>query len=272
MSTYTTGPTFHIEATCDSTKAPRKNYTWRVNQDMSDLFATLDELALDLVPFNYKDPPAKRYHYNRKPLPPLPALPSSTCIDSTKSDISSTSSHFILFAPEQEYEKQFRAYDESLRTKDVIRDTVYDKVQRWLSQIPEQPEIAATYIKKAVDAELSKKKALHSRKTPAMKHKRHQKSEPVISSPRMSDDTTIAATEESRTQHGGSGSAKSCCADPTGDRVGILDGYHSAMLHIHMLSKDSNAKFCPTMRRNYPRGLEDEARLGIGVAFVAAEI
>ncbi|KAJ4005514.1 hypothetical protein NW766_011064 [Fusarium irregulare] len=130
-TTSTTHGTFHIEELVDSKRGPRT--TWRVQQDISDLFAALDELKFDLDPFGENETPKQdTYDYNydftyhQKPLPPLPALPSSTCIDSTQSDTSSVS---FIFARRFEQEK---AYNESIRPKDVIRDTVQQKVENWL--------------------------------------------------------------------------------------------------------------------------------------------
>ncbi|GKU05591.1 hypothetical protein FLAG1_08769 [Fusarium langsethiae] len=263
MSTTSgTIPTFYVDGAIQNSRVPRNNYTWHVEQDISDIFAALDELSLDLDPFNYHKP-AKECYYASKPLPPLPALPSSTCFDSTRSDTSSTSSASFLFASGQEY-KQIKAYDKSLRPQDVVRETVQQKVNSWLSQLPFRPEVAETY----------RKQAMHSWRKWPTKHKRHQKSEPliIISSPRMSDDTTIAAIDDSKTQTGDTDSIKALGKRHIGhDRRNSLDSYHSALLHMQKPFENYNSKFCPTLRRKYPRGLEDEARLGIGVAFVTAE-
>jgi hypothetical protein len=258
-----TSPTFYIDGGIDNARVQRKNYTWRVEQNISDLFAALDELSFDLDPFGYRDS-AKEDYYNSKPLPPLPALPSSTCIDSTRGGTSSTSSASFIFASGEEVYKQIKAYDKSLRPQDVIRETVQEKVHSWLSQLPFRPDIA----------ELYRKQAMHSWKKWPTKHKRNQRSEPLIliSSPRISDDTTIAATDESKTQNGDTGSIRALGKPHTRhDRRNSLDSYHSALLHIQKPSKNSSSKFYPTLRRQYPRGLEDEARLGIGVAFVTAK-
>ncbi|RGP77115.1 hypothetical protein FLONG3_4630 [Fusarium longipes] len=261
MSTInSTSPTFFIEEPTNDTKPPRNNYTWRVEQNISDLFAALDELSFDIDPFNVHAA-AREQYYNTKPLPPLPALPSSTCIDSARGDTSSTSSASFIFASGEEAYRQIKAYDKSIRPQDVVRETVQEKVHSWLSQLPFQPDIA----------ELYRKQVMHSWKKWPTKHKRNQRSEPliIISSPRLSEDTTIAATDDSKTQDGDTESIRVLGKPHTRhDRRNSLDSYHSALLHIQRPNKTFSPKFYPTLRRQYPRGLEDEARLGIGVSFV----
>ncbi|KAL6917018.1 hypothetical protein FSST1_008513 [Fusarium sambucinum] len=258
-TTSSTIPTFYVEGVTKKSRVRRNNYTWRVEQEISEIFAALDELSLDLDSFNYHKP-AKEYYHDIKPLPPLPALPSSTCFDSTRSDTSSTSSASFIFASGQEY-KQIKAYDKSLRPQDIVRETVQQKVHSWLSQLPFRPEVAESY----------RKQAMQSWQKRPTKHKRHQKSEPliIISSPRMSDDTTIAATDDGKTQNGDLDNIKAFGKRHIGhDRRNSLDSYHSALLHMQKPFADYSSNFYPTLRRKYPRGLEDEARLGIGVAFV----
>ncbi|KAM0366734.1 hypothetical protein HYE67_001470 [Fusarium culmorum] len=261
-TTSSTIPKFHVERATGGARVPHNNYRWRIEQDISDIFAALDELSLDLDSFNNNNP-TKECYYTSKPLPPLPALPSSTCFDSTKSDTSSTSSASFIFASGQAY-KQIKAYDKSLRPQDVVRETVQQKVHSWLSQLPFRPEIAECY----------RRQTMHSWQKWPTKHKRNQKSEPpiIVNSPRMSEDTTIAATDDGETQNGERDSLEAFKKPHIGhDRRRSLDSYHSALLHMEKPFANYTSKFCPTLRRKYPRGLEDEARLGIGVAFVTAK-
>ncbi|KAI1073310.1 hypothetical protein LB507_010854 [Fusarium sp. FIESC RH6] len=261
-TTSTTHGTFHIEELVDSKRGPRT--TWRVQQDISDLFAALDELKFDLDPFGENETPKQDTHdynydftYHQKPLPPLPALPSSTCIDSTQSDTSSVS---FIFARRFEQEK---AYNESIRPKDVIRDTVQQKVENWLGQLPERHDVA----------QILRKDAMQSFKRQVTKRNRRQASEPInsIPSPQISDDTTIAVSDDCKLPFNKTDSFQ-LVGKPVVDRGNELDGYHSALLHIHRPSKSlGHNNFHPSLRRQYPRGLEDEARLGIGVPVPGAE-
>ncbi|KAJ4111440.1 hypothetical protein NW768_011793 [Fusarium equiseti] len=257
-TTSTTNGTFHIEELVDSKRGPRT--TWRVQQDISDIFDALDELKFDLDPFGTNEATKKNtydhnyndYDYEYKPLPPLPALPSSTCIDSTQSDTSSLS---FIFAQRFELEK---AYNESIRPKDVVRDTVRQKVEKWLAQLPERHDVA----------QILRKDAMQSFKRQVTKRNRRQASEPInsIPSPQISDDTTIAVSDDCKLPFNKTDSIQ-MVGKQVIDRGDELDGYHSALLHIHRPSKSlGHNNFRPSLRRQYPRGLEDEARLGIGVA------
>ncbi|KAF4343573.1 hypothetical protein FBEOM_2482 [Fusarium beomiforme] len=52
------------------------------------------------------------------------------------------------------------------------------------------------------------------------------------------------------------------------DVARILDAYHKALLHIHLASTSAEVitwNFRPSMRRQYPRGLEEEARQSISL-------
>ncbi|KAK2471176.1 hypothetical protein H9L39_17407 [Fusarium oxysporum f. sp. albedinis] len=241
---------------------------------MEDAFNALDDILFDLQPFTVQGTVAETSE---------PLDKSSFLLDSSFADDTTSNDSLVSDAISKQY--TCSPYPMTLKSKEDLESIsthhddvlVFDheslkrKVYSWLSQLPDIPGPELRCVNAYSDACTI---ASIARPTQSMGQGREcipeierlMRHMDLFNDSDRGDYTTSSIAEEGHEMQRDvlvNEESEDCILADVG---ATLDGYHEALLHIQMLLSPADnhiSHFRPSLRRRYPRGLEEEARKDI---------
>ncbi|KAM0215087.1 hypothetical protein ACHAPA_010338 [Fusarium lateritium] len=162
------------------------------------------------------------------------------------------SSSYVVTELPSGLRKPSKINDETTETEAEARKALQDRIHDWLSQIPDRGRVLISPLSVLP----------HDCETPSSGSVGREEVDHLVKATRLSDATTVVVKDGSKAPQNVSGSIEQSEAYDSSNHGGVLNGYHSALLHIHMISTPItgfSSRFHPSMRRQYPRGFDEEA-------------
>ncbi|KAI3574093.1 hypothetical protein IWW34DRAFT_583128, partial [Fusarium oxysporum f. sp. albedinis] len=248
---------------------PRRPPSLPAEPAMEDAFNALDDILFDLQPFTVQGTVAETSE---------PLDKSSFLLDSSFADDTTSNDSLVSDAISKQY--TCSPYPMTLKSKEDLESIsthhddvlVFDheslkrKVYSWLSQLPDipGPELRCVNVSFSVSPTTTDDASNTQECIPEIERlMRHMD---LFNDSDRGDYTTSSIAEEGHEMQRDvlvNEESEDCILADVG---ATLDGYHEALLHIQMLLSPADnhiSHFRPSLRRRYPRGLEEEARKDI---------
>ncbi|KAF5532897.1 hypothetical protein FMEXI_12157 [Fusarium mexicanum] len=220
---------------------------------MGDIFAALDDIHVEIKAFTLQE----TVEYDSRSLSEPGFCKESqwndrtVLIDAPASEELSNRSICSLSSLQPFVEKRCRQIELHKNNTSVrlpgMQDKVEKKIYDWLSKLPDQPNTN------------KQSQERHPIKVEERPRRNRRRTDALSKPPKVSN---IEEVEESRIVKENMCKDKDSQAHVTSNPAGVLDGYHAALLHIHMLSGSESFAYAknlrPSMRRQCPRGMEND--------------
>ncbi|KAF5026460.1 hypothetical protein F66182_1447 [Fusarium sp. NRRL 66182] len=223
---------------------------------MTDIFAPLDNIRVDPQAFTIQEPFEKAYQNTGQGEPSREsALTDCTIVvDSLASEGMSNGQVVSSFLSLSIHESEGTSLDGCEKencapvTVQPNPEKLQDKVHVWLSRLPEQPETT----------QLCEDEKQPDTEDRPISQSAHSLGPEQLGKAQEVSATMREVTENNLPEGGGLEEYEDESPEPQAMTKpgGIMDGYHSALLHIHMLSDPegcSKPHLRPSMRRYYPK-------------------